>query len=450
MGVETETYSFADLLSNIVDNRGKTCPVAEEGLPLIATNCVKNETLYPAFEKVRYVDEDTFANWFRGHPEPGDMIFVTKGSPGNVCWTPEPVNFCIAQDMVAIRSDSEIVDSKYLFALLRSPATQARILNMHVGTLIPHFKKGDFKNLYFDILADMGLQKEIGEIYFSFCEKIELNRQMNATLESMAQAMFKSWFVDFDPVIDNALAVGNPIPEPLHTRAEARKALGDKRKPLPETIQQRFPNCFVFNEEMGWLPEGWVISKFQEIAEVVMGQSPKGDTYNTEGEGMPLVNGPVEFGPYFTQRTKWTTAPTKLSEDQDLVVCVRGSTTGRFVKSDGVYCLGRGVCSIRGKRSQAFVDYTFKYHKDALLGMTTGSTFPNWSGPTLKGFSIIKPSDVLLDVFEELVGSLINKMCSNTVETENLCEIRDTLLPKLLSGNSESWKLNNRSQLANE
>ncbi|WXG55240.1 MAG: hypothetical protein RNU03_00875 [Candidatus Sedimenticola sp. (ex Thyasira tokunagai)] len=69
-------------------------------------------------------------------------------------------------------------------------------------------------------------------------DKIEFNRQMNATLESMAQALFKSWFVDFDPVIDNALAAGNPIPEPLHARSEVRKTLGDQRKPLPEAIQK--------------------------------------------------------------------------------------------------------------------------------------------------------------------------------------------------------------------
>lgn len=287
MGYECSTYSFAELLANIVDNRGKTCPIDEDGLPLIATNCVKNDTLHPVFEKVRYVNQETYDTWFRGHPEPGDMIFVCKGAPGNVCWTPDPVNFCIAQDMVAIRANRDIVDPKFLFAFLRSSKTQAEILNMHVGTMIPHFKKGDFKNLYFDIPVDKSVQKAIGEIYFSFSEKIELNRQMNATLESMAQALFKSWFVDFDPVIDNARAAGNPIPESLHARAETRKALGDKRKPLPEAIQKQFPSRFVFSEEMGWIPEGWEVALLESItAEVRRGISPK---YVEEG-GVRVVN----------------------------------------------------------------------------------------------------------------------------------------------------------------
>ena len=144
---------FTEVLSNIVDNRGKTCPTADEGLPLIATNCIRNENLYPTREKVRYVDEDTYENWFRGHPEPGDIIFVTKGSPGRVCMTPDPVDFCIAQDMVAVRADPEKIDPGYLFAVLRSRDTQTQIGNMHVGTMIPHFKKGDFPKLMLNAVS---------------------------------------------------------------------------------------------------------------------------------------------------------------------------------------------------------------------------------------------------------------------------------------------------------
>src|ERR1700730_18677499 len=89
------------LLSRVVDNRGKTCPTAENGLPLIATNCVKNDGLFPTLEKAQHGSKETYHQWFRGHPEPGDLIFVTKGAPGQGCLAPEPVNFCIAQDMVA-------------------------------------------------------------------------------------------------------------------------------------------------------------------------------------------------------------------------------------------------------------------------------------------------------------------------------------------------------------
>jgi type I restriction enzyme S subunit len=149
--MEFKRIHFSELLSNIVDNRGKTCPTVENGIPLIATNCVKNELLYPAFEKIRYVSQEIYKSWFRGHPIPGDLILVTKGTPGQVCMAPDPVGFCIAQDMVAIRADEAKVYPRYLFAALRSNAVQRQIENMNVGTLIPHFKKGDFDNLLLPI-----------------------------------------------------------------------------------------------------------------------------------------------------------------------------------------------------------------------------------------------------------------------------------------------------------
>lgn len=280
----------------------------------------------------------------------------------------------------------------------------------------------------------VGEQKAIAHILGSLDDKIELNRRMNATLEAMAQALFKSWFVDFDPVIDNALTAGHPIPEPLQERAEARAALGDQHQPLPEAIRQQFPNRFVCNEDMGWVPEGWKFARFAEAAHVVMGQSPAGDTYNSDGQGTPLVNGPVEFGEYFARKTKWTTAPSKCCDVGDLIVCVRGSTTGRYVKADGEYCLGRGVCAIQGKISQAFADQTYKANIDPLLLMTTGSTFPNWSGPTLNNFPIVLPPNHLLHLFEDQAGKITQKIDSNCLQNEMLSQLRDTLLPKLLSG----------------
>jgi len=304
---------------------------------------------------------------------------------------------------------------------------------LNVGAIFDSLKCVDIPNFSLTI-PPVEEQKAIAHILSTLDDKIELNRQMNATLEAMAQALFKSWFVDFDPVIDNALAAGNLIPEPLQARAEARAALGDQRKPLPDEIQKQFPDSFVFNEEMGWVPEGWSISQFEKVADVIMGQSPKGDTYNSDGNGTPLVNGPVEFGEYFTKRTKWTTVPSKLAQANDLIVCVRGSTTGRYVKSDGEYCLGRGVCAIRGKVSQAFADQLFKFNIDSLLQMTTGSTFPNWSSPTLKHFPVILSPVAVLNTFEEHAGVTMQKASLNYTQNEALSQLRDTLLPKLLSG----------------
>ena len=186
---------FSELLSNVVDNRGRTCPTAPSGLALIATNCIRNDNLYPVYENVRYVSDETYRAWFRGHPLPGDLIFVTKGTPGRVCVVPPKVDFCIAQDMVAIRADNKKVSPKYLFAALRSAEIQSEIENLHVGSLIPHFKKGDFDKLQIP-LPEREVQEYIGEQYFTFSAKIDLLHRQNKTLEGMAEALWRKMFVE--------------------------------------------------------------------------------------------------------------------------------------------------------------------------------------------------------------------------------------------------------------
>ena len=295
--------------------------------------------------------------------------------------------------------------------------------------------------IYFKELATMPFtplplpeQKAIAHVLGTLDDRIELNRRMNETLEAIAQALFKSWFVNFDPVIDNALAGGKEIPAELSEKAQARAALGDKRRPLPEEIRTLFPDEFIYSNELGWIPMGWEVGKIEDHALIDMGQSPKGDTYNTEGNGVPLVNGPVEFGEYFTEKSKWTTAPTKLSEPGDLIVCVRGSTTGRFVKSDGKYCLGRGVCSFRAKRSQCFVDQLYKNNFKQMLALTTGSTFPNWSKQTLTEFPAIFFQPPVAEEFDKFISPLVFRQEKTINQSRTFENLRDTLLPKLLSG----------------
>lgn len=188
---------FTDLLSAIVDNRGRTAPTSDAGIALIATNCITEDGLYPVFEKVRYIDDETYRSWFRGHPLPGDIIFVCKGAPGRVALTPDPVTFCIAQDMVAVRPDPGRVYPPYLFAVLRSSVIRNRIDNMHVGTMIPHFKKGDFKNLPVPLVENEA-QVLIGDLYFELSDKIESNRRASDLIEKLLLAAFQGLLTNND------------------------------------------------------------------------------------------------------------------------------------------------------------------------------------------------------------------------------------------------------------
>ncbi len=189
-----EKKPLTDILTFIVDNRGKTVPTTSAGHTLIATNCIKNERLYPVFEKVRFLSDETYKNWFRAHPEAGDIIFVNKGTPGRVCMVPDPVNFCIAQDMIAFRVNKRVVNNKYLLAILRSRNIQEQIRNYNVGDTIPHFKKGFLKEILVPI-PPMPIQEYIGNLYTNISEKIELNNQINRNLEEQALALYHARFV---------------------------------------------------------------------------------------------------------------------------------------------------------------------------------------------------------------------------------------------------------------
>lgn len=180
-----ENYDYMelpDVLSFIVDNRGKTVPTDVNGNHiLIATNCIRNENLYPSYDKVRMLNEEVYQNWFRAHPKPGDIIFVNKGTPGRVCMVPDPVDFCIAQDMMAFRVNTEIIYNKYLLAVLRNPRIQNQIAATTVGDVIPHFKKQQLHEIKIPI-PPMKIQKIIGDYYFILCEKVILNNKINNNL----------------------------------------------------------------------------------------------------------------------------------------------------------------------------------------------------------------------------------------------------------------------------
>lgn len=413
--MEIREIPFIDALSTIVDNRGKTAPTSDSGIPLIATNCISNDSLYPVFKDVRYVDDETYKTWFRGHPEPDDILFVNKGSPGRVCLVPNPVDFVIAQDMVSLRVNPEITTPDFLLALLRSEEVQRQIGNMHVGTLIPHFKKGDFQNLFLKF-PDLSTQKVIGSVYRSFSDKIELNRRMNRTLEQMARALFKSWFVDFDPV-----------------RAKMR---GEQPEGMDAATAALFPSELV-EVDGREVPKGWEIKGLDEIADFLNGLAlqkfpPTGENDLPVIKIAQLRKGNTE-GSGFAART---VGEKYIVKDGDILFSWSGSL--EVVRWSG----GEGALN----------QHLFK---------VTSSEYPNWfifwwllehlpefqaiaaNKATTMGHiqrkhlndakAVLPPKDLLLRLGESIYP-LFESMFQNDQESARLAQLRDALLPRLLSG----------------
>ena len=172
---------------------------------------------------------------------------------------------------------------------------------------------------------------------------------------------------------------------------------------------------------------GWVEKRLDEACVIIMGQSPDGETYNTVGEGMPLINGPVEFSPDSfgkTVRSKFTTKPTKLCKKNDLILCVRGSTTGRMNISGFDACIGRGVAAIRAREYQPWINHFINAKREEIYRLGTGATFPNISGAILGGLKLSVPA---LSAQKEIVS----KLDALAAETQRLARLYEQKLAAL-------------------
>ncbi len=144
----------------------------------------------------------------------------------------------------------------------------------------------------------------------------------------------------------------------------------------------------------GWIPDKWESNGFSAIAKIEMGQSPNGKSYNTEGIGYPLINGPTEFTERYPIKKQWTSSPTKICNSGDILLCVRGSSTGRMNIANDKYCIGRGVAAIchKDKKSYSiFIEQLLISITTRILTLTTGSTFPNIDKNTLSSIPVGVP-----------------------------------------------------------
>ena len=167
-------------------------------------------------------------------------------------------------------------------------------------------------------------QRTIAHILGTLDDKIELNRRMNETLEAMARALFKSWFVDFDPV---------------------RAKMAGRDTGLSQDLADLFPDQLV-DSELGEIPEEWEVKVLAECTDLTMGQSPPGSTYNGHGEGLPFFQGRSDFGFRYPSNRRFCTAPNRIAQPGDTLVSVR-APVGDINMAWDRCCIGRGVAALR-------------------------------------------------------------------------------------------------------
>lgn len=391
---------LTEVLSFIVDNRGKTVPTTTSGHILIATNCIKNDRLYPCYEKIRFLSEDTYQSFFRSHPIPGDILFVCKGTPGRCALVPDPIDFCIAQDMVGLRANKSIIDNKYLLAVLRSYEIQKFIYNTSVGDVIPHFKKQFFNKLLIPV-PPMELQTKIGAFYYSISQKIENNNKINANLEAQAEALFKSWFVDFTPFKDQPFV----------------------------------------DSELGPIPQGWKVGKLGDYVEIKRGGSPRPIQKFLASQGLNWLK--------ISDATS-TQSPFIFNIKEKIIIDGLKKTVflkaGSLVLSNSATpCIPKFLsidsCIHDGwlyfPHSQLPENYLylfFKLMRNNLVSKANGSVFLNLKTDIVKNQVFAFSGEEIYNSFDKIIAPLFKEIENLTYETFQLSALRDTLLPKLMSG----------------
>jgi type I restriction enzyme S subunit len=181
----------------------------------------------------------------------------------------------------------------------------------------------------------------------------------------------------------------------------------------------------------------WNTGRLSDIANIEMGTSPPGSTYNSIGKGVPLVNGPTEFTERFPVKMQWTTQPTKICEPGDILLCVRGSSTGRINISNDHYCIGRGVAAISSKNvavGNAFIENALIWHIQKILALTTGSTFPSIDKGTLCGLEVPIPPSFEQKAIGELLEICEREIAVWRYRSKALSTQKEGLMQQLLTG----------------
>ena len=349
------------------------------------------------------------------------LLNITGDSVARCCQVdPDVLPARVNQHVAIIRPDSGKLYHLYLRYHLVSPLMQNEMLSLAgVGATRNALTKGMIED--FEIpLPPLPEQKAIAHVLGSLDDKIELNRRMNETLEGMAQALFKSWFVDFDPVIDNALAAGNPIPEPLAQRAETRRQAIANGTANRESAQA-FPASFSFTEELGWIPEGWEELKAESLVnrKKVNQKFTKKNVLDSGevtvfDQGSGLILGYHDGQPDVESSVE---NPSFIFGDH---TCITHLSTKPF-------SVGPNVIPLSALDHDPY--WTYYAIKDV---QTFQEYRRHWMEFKIK--SVLVPTKSITCTFGNIVCNFYLAMESNSEESQTLAKLRDVLLPKLISG----------------
>jgi type I restriction enzyme S subunit len=433
-------------IAEVFDGPHATPKKIEEGPYFLSISSLENGQL--DLSKSARLSEEQFVKWTRRvTPREGDVLFSYETRLGEAALMPPNVKACLGRRMGLLRPNRNRVLPEYLLYAYIAPEFQEQIKSKtNHGATVERIALKELPD--FDIrIPSLEEQAKVVNVLSKISRKLEVNHQTNQTLEQMAQALFKSWFVDFDPVIDNALAAGNPIPDELQARAELRqrviaeRATNPKLKPLPDDIQQLFPSEFE-ESELGWIPKGWFSGALASLVRY--------STSRMDGSELTLEN-------YISTENMLTNKQgvTKASSIPSLKSAPSFITGQVLISNIRPYFKKIWLASSNGGRSNDVLGFELLEPKteaylmnllsqdqffDFMMTTSKGSKMPRGDKKAIMDWRVVVPPVKIRKFYSNLVGDFYSANSIRSKENDSLVQLRDTLLPKLISGELEVSK----------
>ena len=387
-----EEISMGPFGSNIkVDN------FIDSGVPVLNGSNLQGFKLNE--DSFNYVSQEKADSLGKANAHRGDVVITHRGTLGQIIYIPEDSKYeqyVISQSQFRLKLNKEIIRPDFFVYFFHTRLGQHRILMNASQVGVPALARptSTFKEVLVPV-PPIDVQSKVMDILHSLDDKIEVNKRINENLEQQAQALFKSWFVDFEPFRDGEFV---------------------------ESL-------------LGMIPKGWRVGTLNEIAEITMGTSPSGTSYNTNGIGDVFYQGRAEFGFRFPRRNMYTTEAKRFAEVDSVLVSVR-APVGDINVAEERCCIGRGLASVKSKSNyNSYILYLMQSLKpvfDRFNG--EGTVFGSINKKTFEEIKIIIPEEKVIAEFNPIIKCMDAQIRINEQESRRLATLRDTLLPKLMSG----------------
>ena len=410
MGGEWDSVPLDDLVEDILDRRGVTplklgSDFTSHGHRVISAKLIKEARVDLSADNPRFVDEETYSKWMWTPLLADDVILTSEAPLGQVAYIDRSLDWCLGQRLFCIRTKKKRLNGRYLYYALQSERVTHDLQSRATGTTAQGIRQTELRRVKIP-LPTLPEQRAIAHILGTLDDKIELNRRMSETLEAMARALFQSWFVDFDPV---------------RAKMEGRWRKGESPPGLPAHLYDLFPDSFE-ESELGEIPRGWRTEKLGDLLELAYGKALKAG-HRADGD-IPVYGSNGQVG--------WHSE--RLAPGPGIIVGRKGNPGVVTWAPTNFFAIDTTFYVIQ-KDARGSLHFLFHALRDKnLASLGADSAVPGLNRNIVYMSDQLLPPVDLIEVFDQIATSLSNRAHRANAETRALSGLRDTVLPKLISG----------------